>query len=68
MIWLLLVSLAWAFSFGLIKGNLTGVDSNFVAFARMALSLLSFCLLPASRKPVSSWAGSCSWPEFFNLA
>jgi drug/metabolite transporter (DMT)-like permease len=39
---LLLVSLAWGFSFGLIKGNLTGVDSNFVSFARMALSLLVF--------------------------
>jgi carboxylate/amino acid/amine transporter len=41
--WLLLiVSIAWGFSFGLIKGNLTGVDSNFVAFARMAFSLLVF--------------------------
>ncbi len=42
MIWLLLVSLAWAFSFGLIKGNLSGVDSNFVAFVRMAFSFLVF--------------------------
>lgn len=42
MVWLLLVSLAWAFSFGLIKGNLTGVDSNFVAFVRMAFSFLVF--------------------------
>jgi len=42
MIWLLLVSLAWAFSFGLIKGNLAGVDSNFVAFVRMAFSFLVF--------------------------
>jgi carboxylate/amino acid/amine transporter len=41
--WLLLiVSLAWGFSFGLIKGNLNGIDSNFVSFARMALSLLVF--------------------------
>ncbi len=47
MIWLLLVSLAWAFSFSLIKGNLTGVDSNFVSFARMALSFLVF--LPFTR-------------------
>lgn len=39
---LLLVSLAWGFSFGLIKGNLTGIDSNFVSFARMAFSLLVF--------------------------
>jgi carboxylate/amino acid/amine transporter len=41
--WLLLiVSLAWGFSFGLIKGNLNGIDSNFVSFARMALSLIVF--------------------------
>ncbi|MCP3176996.1 MAG: EamA family transporter [Desulfuromonadales bacterium] len=42
MIYLLLVSFIWAFSFGLIKGNLTGLDSNFVSFARMALSLAVF--------------------------
>jgi drug/metabolite transporter (DMT)-like permease len=42
MAWLLFVSLAWAFSFGMIKGNLTGVDSNFVSFARMALALIVF--------------------------
>ncbi len=40
--WLLLVSLAWAFSFGLIKTNLTGIDSNFVSLARMAFALLVF--------------------------
>jgi drug/metabolite transporter (DMT)-like permease len=39
---LLLVSLAWGFSFGLIKGNLSGLDSNFVSFVRMVLSLLVF--------------------------
>jgi drug/metabolite transporter (DMT)-like permease len=39
---LLLVSIAWGFSFGLIKGNLTGIDSNFVSFARMAFSLVVF--------------------------
>jgi len=42
MIYLLLVSLTWAFSFGLIKDQLTGLDSNFVAFARMSLSFLVF--------------------------
>jgi carboxylate/amino acid/amine transporter len=42
MLLLFIVSLAWAFSFGLIKGNLTGVDSNFVSFVRMALSFLVF--------------------------
>ena len=39
---LLIVSLIWAFSFGLIKGNLVGLDSNFVAFARMLIALLVF--------------------------
>jgi drug/metabolite transporter (DMT)-like permease len=42
MFYLLLVSLIWAFSFGLIKGNLAGLDSNFVSFCRMAVSLLVF--------------------------
>jgi drug/metabolite transporter (DMT)-like permease len=39
---LLLVSFIWAFSFPLIKGNLTGLDPNFVSFARMLLSLAVF--------------------------
>lgn len=39
---LLVVSVIWAFSFGLIKGNLTGVDSNFVAFARLFIAALVF--------------------------
>ena len=47
MIYLLIVSLIWAFSFGLIKGQLTGLDSNFVSFTRMFLSLLAF--LPFTR-------------------
>jgi len=42
MVFLLLVSLIWAFSFGLIKGNLAGLDSNFVSFCRMAVSLIVF--------------------------
>lgn len=42
MIYLLIVSLIWAFSFGLIKGNLTGLDSNFVAWIRMSISLVVF--------------------------
>ncbi len=42
MIHLLIVSFIWAFSFGLIKGHLTGLDSNFVAFSRMLLSFLVF--------------------------
>ncbi len=42
MAYLLVVSLVWAFSFGLIKGNLKGLDPSFVALVRMALSLLFF--------------------------
>ncbi|MBP9040452.1 MAG: EamA family transporter [Anaerolineaceae bacterium] len=42
MAYLFIVSLIWAFSFGLIKGNLTGVDSNFVGFARLLISFLIF--------------------------
>lgn len=42
MLYLLLVSLIWAFSFGLIKTGLAGVDSNFVAAARLGIALLVF--------------------------
>lgn len=42
MLYLLIVSLIWAFSFGLIKGNLTGLDSNFVSFARLLISFIVF--------------------------
>ncbi|WP_456441328.1 EamA family transporter [Caldithrix abyssi] len=42
MIYLLIVSLLWAFSFGLIKDQLTGLDPVFVAFARMGIALLIF--------------------------
>ena len=42
MLYLLIVSLIWAFSFGLIKGNLTGLDPNFVAFIRLLISFLIF--------------------------
>ena len=50
MIYLLFVSLLWAFSFGLIKGNLTGLDSNFVSFARLFLSLIVFLPLVKFKK------------------
>jgi drug/metabolite transporter (DMT)-like permease len=39
---LLLVSLIWAFSFGLIKGELTGIPSAAVAFIRMAIAMAVF--------------------------
>jgi drug/metabolite transporter (DMT)-like permease len=42
MIYLIIVSLIWAFSFGLIKGNLSGIDASFVAFARLFISFLFF--------------------------
>lgn len=40
--YLLIVSLLWAFSFGLIKTYLVGIDSAFVAAVRVALALLVF--------------------------
>lgn len=39
---LIVVSLAWAFSFGLTKGQLAGVDSAFISAARLALALIVF--------------------------
>lgn len=42
MFYLTLVSLIWAFSFGLMKGELTGLDSGLVAFLRLALALPIF--------------------------
>jgi len=42
MAYLTLVSFIWAFSFVLIKGVLSSLDSNFVSFARMLLSLAVF--------------------------
>jgi drug/metabolite transporter (DMT)-like permease len=38
MIFLLLVSLLWAFSFGLIKGGLVGIPSPWVALIRLAIA------------------------------
>ena len=39
---LLFVSLVWAFSFGLIKNTLAGVDANFIAAARLWIALAVF--------------------------
>jgi drug/metabolite transporter (DMT)-like permease len=47
MLELFLVSLIWAFSFGIIKGNLTGVDASFIAAARLGIAFLA--LLPFLR-------------------
>ncbi len=42
MIYLLTASLIWAFSFGLIKGELTGLDPVFVSFVRLLISFVVF--------------------------
>lgn len=42
MAYLLAVSLLWAFSFGLIKGRLAGLDPSFVSAVRLGLALLVF--------------------------
>ena len=42
MLYLLLVSVVWAFSFGLTKGKLAGLDSAFISAARLGLALLVF--------------------------
>ena len=42
MLLLIVVSFIWAFSFGLIKRYLVGVDSTFVSAVRLGLSLLVF--------------------------
>jgi len=42
MFYLIITSIIWAFSFGLIKTHLVGIDSNLVAFIRLFLSLLIF--------------------------
>ena len=47
---LFIVSLIWAFSFGLIKGTLTGVDSTFVAFARLFIAALVFLPFMRAKK------------------
>jgi drug/metabolite transporter (DMT)-like permease len=42
MIYLLVTTIIWGFSFGLIKNNLAGVDPIFVSLCRMTLSLIVF--------------------------
>jgi len=50
MAFLLIASFIWAFSFGLIKKYLGGLDANFVAAVRLALSFLLFLPLLRPRK------------------
>jgi carboxylate/amino acid/amine transporter len=42
MIYLLITTLIWGFSFGIIKNSLAGVDTFFISLCRMLLSLLVF--------------------------
>ncbi len=42
MLYLIIVSVIWAFSFGFIKTNLAGLDPTFVAWARMVIALPLF--------------------------
>ncbi len=42
MLYLIAVSLIWAFSFGLIKGRLAGLDSAFISTVRLGLALVVF--------------------------
>ncbi|APF20565.1 protein of unknown function DUF6 transmembrane [Caldithrix abyssi DSM 13497] len=55
MIYLLIVSLLWAFSFGLIKGQLTNLDPIFVAFARLVIALLVFMPFFRWKKFKAQW-------------
>ncbi len=50
---LILVSLVWAFSPGLIKGRLAGLDPEAVAVVRLALAAVVF--LPFLRRPRRGW-------------
>lgn len=42
MIYLWIVSLVWAFSFGMIKGQLAGLDATLVAAIRLLLATITF--------------------------
>lgn len=42
MLFLFIVTVIWAFSFGLTKGNLSNVDPLFISFVRMAIALVIF--------------------------
>jgi drug/metabolite transporter (DMT)-like permease len=54
MLYLLIVSIVWGFSFVLIKGTLVSLDSNFVSFARLLLSFVVFMpLIRPAETPLS---------------
>jgi len=49
-LYLTAVSLIWGFSFGLIKGELTGIPSELVAFLRLAIAWMAFLPFAARLK------------------
>lgn len=53
MLYLLIVSLIWAFSFGLIKGQLAGLDPDAMSVVRLGFALLVF--LPFWRPRAVAW-------------
>jgi len=54
MIRLLLVSLIWAFSFGIVKHGLAGVDASFLSFARLLLAFIVFVPILKWKTPQGS--------------
>ena len=45
MIYLVLVSILWSFSFGIIKYGLSGIDSSFISLMRNLIALIFFSSL-----------------------
>jgi drug/metabolite transporter (DMT)-like permease len=56
---LLIVSLIWAFSFGLIKGRLAGLDPTAVAVLRLALAAAAPAVFFVAL-PTASHSGSAT--------
>lgn len=56
MFYLILASLVWGLSFGLIKGHLTGLDPNLVAFLRLAVAFGLFLPFLVRQKAVAPGA------------
>ena len=50
MIYLLIASLIWGFSFGLIKYNLANIDPNLIAFLRLTTAFMMFLIYVRSWK------------------
>ena len=70
MLQLIFVSFLWAFSFGLIKSQLTGLDSNLVAALRLWISFLiflPFLKLDVLKKIVATTPEHFALLELFNL-